>query len=468
MTLLRRMAAHKLLTVLLLAACVRLVLLVLLADTLDFTRNAIHGSEAYDVYAQNLLATGVYGREAGTPDALIPPLYSYALAGVYALFGRGYWQVGLFHTALDLLTLVLLYDIGRRLFAQTRYPAWVGALAALFTALYPYLAFQNLTLIDTPLFILLLHLFIWLLIVLREQATLNWRTVLIAIAAGAVLGMTTLARALLPPLAILAAIWFLFRLSWWQTVLRLVPVALVSLLVLLPWMLRGYAIYAAFVPVALNSGENIYQGNNPQTVPLFRAGYDAQWSTPPSGLESVTDRVERNRLLTQAGLDYLRDNPDKIPELLWVKFLVHWSIEITPRRNPQPGETLRLNPATETIEVLQGETIIGVTEANAAYDGGLFDTLGRPVHVLYFGGLLLLSVVGVLLSLRYWRDVALLWFVQISMMGMYLLFHPSTRYRVPSDPLLFLFAAYAVVWLGSWLMMTASAQRKRAGAEQDG
>jgi hypothetical protein len=31
-----------------------------------------------------------------------PPLYSYALALVYAIFGRGYWQVGLFHTTLDM------------------------------------------------------------------------------------------------------------------------------------------------------------------------------------------------------------------------------------------------------------------------------------------------------------------------------------------------------------------------------
>ena len=42
--------------------------------------------------------------------------------------------------------------------------------------------------------------------------------------------------------------------------------------------MRSYQIYGGLVPIALNSGENIYQGNNPHSaVPVFRAGYDVQW-----------------------------------------------------------------------------------------------------------------------------------------------------------------------------------------------
>src|SRR5690606_37872841 len=108
----------------------------------------------------------------------------------------------------------------------------------LLTAAYPYLIFQNLTLIDTPLFMSLMHLFIWLMILLREQATYTRKTLLIAVLAGLVLGITTLARALLPLFAILTAVWFLMRLRFVDTVLRLLPVALVSVLVLVPWMIR--------------------------------------------------------------------------------------------------------------------------------------------------------------------------------------------------------------------------------------
>jgi hypothetical protein len=33
----------------------------------------------------------------------------------------------------------------------------------------------------------------------------------------------------------------------------------------------------------------------------------------------------------------------------------------------------------------------------------------------------------------------------------YMFFHPSTRYRVPTDPMLFLFSAFAIVWIAGRL-----------------
>src|SRR5687767_14180904 len=93
------MQERALIIVIALAIAARLAFLFFFSSTLDFTLagNPIHGSEAYDEYAQNLLATGVYGREASIPDAAIPPLYSYVLSAVYAVFGRGFVQVGLLH-----------------------------------------------------------------------------------------------------------------------------------------------------------------------------------------------------------------------------------------------------------------------------------------------------------------------------------------------------------------------------------
>jgi len=43
-----------------------------------------------------------------------------------------------------------------------------------------------------------------------------------------------------------------------------------------------------------------------------------------------------------------------------------------------------------------------------------------------------------------------LWFVQLAMTIVYLTFHPATRYRAPTDPLLFVFSAYTVVALWLW------------------
>jgi len=149
----------------------RLSILIAFPSVFAFDQTgAVHGSAAYDTYARNLLATGVYGITPGKADASVPPLYSYMLAGVYAIFGRGYMQVGLFHILLDVLSILMLVEIGKRLFPNGQ---TVGLLAGLLYTLYPYLIFQNLTLIDTPFFMFLLHAFVLLMIRLRERVSLD-------------------------------------------------------------------------------------------------------------------------------------------------------------------------------------------------------------------------------------------------------------------------------------------------------
>jgi 4-amino-4-deoxy-L-arabinose transferase-like glycosyltransferase len=202
--LIHRLAAHKLALVILLCIAARVAALVALPGVFDFvSTGAIHGSGAYDTYATNLLSTGVYGLTPGAPDAMLAPLYSYVLAVVYGIFGRGYWQVGLFHTLLDAASIALLYLIGKKLF--DRWGEWVGWLACVFYAIYPYLIFQNLTLIDTPLFMLELHAFVLIAILLRERPRRDRVTWGLAILGGLVLGLSMLTRPILPPLAALAA-----------------------------------------------------------------------------------------------------------------------------------------------------------------------------------------------------------------------------------------------------------------------
>lgn len=439
-----RLFSYKpLLAVLLVAVIARLAFLIAFAPTLDFLRegNAIHGSEAYDAYAQNLLATGIYGRVAGVPDAQIPPLYSYVLAGVYALFGRGFVQVGVFHILLDVLSLWLLYDIARRLFV--RHAPVIGLFSAGFFALYPYLIFQNLTLVDTAFWLFLLHLQVWLFVLLRQQESLNRRTWGISVACGLALGVATLTRPITPPLALLMALWFLFRLSFKQTLLRLLPVALISGAVVGVWIVRNYGVFNAFVPMTTTSGSNFWQGNSEWTIPVFQAGYDVQWTAPEVTAPKESREADAERVAL--ALAFLRENPDRIPELLWTKFLVHWSIEITPKYNPQPNEQWRLSDEGKLIITQADRSITGVTPANISYDSGLMNTVGRPVHAVYFGALLILAGLGSVIAWRLWREIAVLWFVQLSMMVMYVAFHPSTRYRAPSDPLLFVLSAVMVV-----------------------
>jgi hypothetical protein len=466
--LLRRLNAHKLAGIIFVCIAMRLAVLLLFPSVFAFDQTgAVHGSDAYDIYAQNLLDTGIYGRQTGQPDALIPPLYSYVLAVVYGVFGRGYMQVGLFHIVLDTCSIAMLYTIARRLITgvtrSEKHAEIVAALAGLFYALYPYLIFQNLTLIDTPLFMTLLHAFVLIMVLLRERAHLDRAAWILSIAGGIVLGLSMLARPIMPPLALLVAVWFLFRLNLTQTVIRLAPVALIGGLVLLPWIIRNYVEFDAFIPMTTTSGANFWQGNSPYTIPYFRAGYDVQWTSPDDMETEDRNSREADAERFALAFRFLRENPGKIPELLWVKFWVYWSIDIAPRYNPAAGELPRLdyqgNVITGTDE--QGNLELGGLPPDdpiKVYNTPLFDQLGRTIHRLYFGGLFFLALAGIVLTARGWRDVSLLWFVQISMTIVYLIFHPSTRYRVPTDPMLFVFSAYTLVWLWQWYIRRRSSE----------
>ncbi|MCA9902365.1 MAG: glycosyltransferase family 39 protein [Anaerolineae bacterium] len=453
---LRGLWRYRLLWVLILAVLVRLIIFFAFPSVFNFVETgAIHGSDSYDAYAQNLLATGIYGRTLGQADALIPPLYSYLLAGVYGLAGRGALQVALLHIVLDCFSITFVYDLARRLLPRGDA---VGTLTGLMYAFYPYLIFQNLTVIDTPFFMTLLYAFMWLMVLLREREMFDARGWLIAIAGGLVLGLGMLTRPILPPFALLVGVWFLLRLNLWQTLARLLPVALIGLLTLVPWIARNFEVYGAFVPMTVTSGSNLWQGNSRYVIPYFRAGYDVQWTSPdPEEIDNLDPQSrEADAKRFELALAFWRENPDKLLELFGLKFLVHWSIEIAPRLNPTEGELPRIDYLGNVVAETNDTGDLRLTDLPpgdpvGAYSQPLFDQLGRGVHLIYWGSLFVLGGIGIVLTVRRWRDVSLLWFVQIAMTLVYVVFHPSTRYRVPTDPAWFIFSAAALVSLYFWL-----------------
>ncbi|MEO8609491.1 MAG: glycosyltransferase family 39 protein [Chloroflexota bacterium] len=445
--------SHKIILIVALALIVRAAIFIAFPQVFAFDSSGeLHGSIAYDNYAQNLLQTGVYGRLPGVPDSYLPPVFSYVLAALYGAFGHIALPVAVFHILLDCLSIAMLYAIGRQLFPANE---WVGLLAALFHALYPYLIFQSLTVVDTALFIALFYAFILIMLLLRARLKLDRGTWLLAGLGGVIFGLNLYTRSIILPFAALAALWFLFRLSLWQTIARLLPVWVIGLALLIPWTIRNYAIYGIFMPFTPNTGENFYAGNNRYVIPYLQAGYDAQWVPPPDppiqaadvrGPEASAERMDR-------AMTFLRQNPDKIPQLIWTKFLFYWSIDVAPRNNPRPGEQLGLDENGDFIIRHDAGTTdlrLGEKDPVILYSTPLFDQIGRFVHTLYWGGLFLVGLLGIGLTIRQWRDVSLLWFVQISMTAVYIFFHPSTRYRAPTDPLWFLFSAYAIVWVWAW------------------
>lgn len=424
-----------LVAVLLATAAIRLAVFSALPGVFSFeTSGVIHGSAAYDAYALGLLDTGVFGREPGVADAAVPPVYSGVLAIAYAIGGRSGLTVAVLHTACDLATVWLLTAIARRLFTH---PA-IAVIAGLAFAGYPYLVFQTLALNDTALFMLELHLLVWLMMRLGVVGESGRRRMWLAGGAGAVLGLGVLTRPVLGVVAVAVGLWL-------GTGRRRPPLAIPALLLVttaaLPiaaWTLRNLAVLGHPVTVATNGGSNFWQGNNPQTVPVLRAGYDVQWISPgPLATLDYRDPTA-GRHFVAAAMRFLREHPERIPELLWVKLRTHWSLGITPRHNPSGGDELVV-PGTAGTGPLEVEA--GV----AAYSGPLFERVGRRLHRLTWGLALVLAVVGAVSWPRRRRQVALVVAVELALTAFYVVFHPSTRYRLPGDPLVLVLSAAGVV-----------------------
>jgi 4-amino-4-deoxy-L-arabinose transferase-like glycosyltransferase len=400
------------------AVLLRLAYVVAFGNTLNLQLSG------YDAYASNLVAGHGYTRFPDLhPDSDLPPLYPFFLAGVYVVFGRSAITVALVQIAFDVVTLVAIDAIGRRVGGNL-----TGLLAAAFTGLYPYLLFQNLTVNDTGIFILLLALGVWA--AYRVLDTGQWRW---AVMAGAAFGLAALTKTLVVLLLPLLVVWWWRHLDLRRALLHGGAMLLVFAVVIAPWIIRNTRLHGALTLISTNDGSNLYQGNNPCVADFLLKGWDAQWTnclnpTPPG----LTELEEAAWFRAQA-IAYLRHHVDQWPRLFAVKFLALWSPDIMPRSVPPVA---RLNDTA----VLQ-------------YDQPLFQ-VARIVHIFYFAPLLVLGLIGLW---RAWRDRRLIGPIVMVLAAItvaYVVYHPSTRYRSPADPFLFILSGYAGLWL--WEM------RKRA------
>lgn len=389
----------------------RVAFIVLFSNTLSLQ------TSGYDTYAVNVMNGHGYTRFSDrSGDSDLPPLYPFFLVGVYELFGRDPISVALVQIGLDVLVVLLIYWIGRRFAGEA-----VGLLAAAFYGFYPYLLYQNLTLNDTGLFILLLAAAIWAAYRANDTHGGRWALML-----GICCGLGALTKTLIVLILPLLALW------WWHGIgfrqaLRLSLIAGIALvLVITPWVIRNTRLQGELVLISTNDGSNLHQGNNACVADYLARGWDAQWvnciQKPPANL----NEVEADRWHRQQAITYLREHPGAWPHLFWTKFWVLWSPAIMPYALP-PDPYL-------------------VDDAVLQFNSRSFQA-ARVVHVLYFGPLLLLGIVGLVLGWRDKRPVGPLVAVLVAITLAYLVFHPSTRYRSPADPFVFILSAYAVTRL---------------------
>ncbi len=87
-----------------------------------------------------------------------------------------------------------------------------------------------------------------------------------------------------------------------------------------------------------------------------------------------------------------------------------------------------------------------VDDAVLQYESTAF-RVARVVHLLYFTPLLLAAIAGLVIAWRRTLEIGPLVAVVVAVTITYLVFHPSTRYRAPADPFLFILSALTLIQL---------------------
>jgi len=403
------MRHYELVGVLALATVLRLLLLVfwtpeLSGDALD-----------YDRLARSLVDGRGYTNSRGEPTSWRPPLYPAFVAAGYILSGGSVRGVRLFQALLDVGTVALTYQLGRRLFGPS-----VGRIAGLLVAVNVGTIAATSRLLSESVFTVLLMAAVVLSDGWQRAINDNRKQAAIAlgIVCGAVVGAASLCRGvlLLYPLCLVAMAAICVHIGESasvrtrsvserrQIVLRSgVALLLGFALMLMPWTVRNYRVHGAFIPVSTQLGVALYSAYNPPDG--WRFGLDAQDEN--TAVAERLPEVEASAMLRRAAVESILSSPRRTLELEILKAVYFW--------------------VPIDWEILPFYGAFNLTYA--------------------FVGLWALGYIGLRAERRNALPTWPAWLPIIYAFGMALVIQGSPRYRLPVEPLLAVFAAAALVAL---------------------
>jgi len=401
--------------VLALAALLRLAHWAAVRDH-PFFAELVMDSREYDRWAQEIAA----GDRLGSAVFFQAPLYPYALAAVYSVFGHRVDAVYLLQIALAVAGCWALYRAGR--FAGGE---GAGLGAALLAAVYPPFIVHDVQLAKESPAVALAAFLLWALVAAYAGGRPSrW------LAAGALCGLLALLREnvlLVAPLLLPLALWP--RAGARRVALRAGAFALGLALALLPVALRNYAVGGALLPTTWQGGVNFYIGNNPAADGTYRP-------LVPGKQVPLYERGEAERLAEQAAGRLL--TPAEVSRH-WLGRSLAWA-----RREPLAFAGLQLRKLGLFWSWYEWPDAV-----DSYWVRGISPALRPPWPE--FGGVTLLALAG-LWSLR--RAPGRFWPVLVylaAMVAATVAFFLFARYRLPTVPALMLLAALPLAALAGAL-----------------
>jgi 4-amino-4-deoxy-L-arabinose transferase-like glycosyltransferase len=369
--------------------------------------------EDWDLIAQALVQTGSYGLDQvslwganpGHLTAFIPPMYPAFLALQTILFGGEAWlATRLVQAMVSVLAVLLVYLLGKEVFARDDVSLLGALLAALFPPLIGGVAQGNAGSFE----IFFTELIVLLALRAARQASLwGW------LWAGVVGGVAALTRSTALVLFPMLALWLWAGSCKPRVELVAKPLLVMGLSVLLvigPWTIRNYRVFGALIPISSNGGINFWIGNNELATGEF---------VHPAGIapeliasSAAMPEGARDRFFYGESFSFIRANPGRFVQLLGTKLLFFlWG-------RPSLGETYATQDAT---------------------------SLGVLAYLWANRLLLPVWLAGIVLTARNWRHCLILYATILTVLLVNVLYFAGARYQAPAIPFQILLASYAIV-----------------------
>jgi 4-amino-4-deoxy-L-arabinose transferase-like glycosyltransferase len=362
----------------------------------------------YDAIARSL-ASGEGYKIDGKLTAYRVPGYPLILAGTYALFGDTKAPIRIFQALSDVVSCLLLFAIGKKLFSEK-----VGLIAAAGLALYPVQILYVSHLMTETLFTTLFLLIIFLAI--KEKDESNWlRNNLIL---GALIGVSALFRPTILLFPILIFLWrWRDRVPLRTNVGALVATGLAAVLALSPWLVRNYVEFQR-VSVTSNAGVNFWMGSHQNASGAY------SFPQKDNPLIDVKDDFERSDLGFRRGFEFVTTSPINYGIVVAKKFVRFFSVDYWLMMTMQYKPEWASAPNSATIFAQLSPVVLFI--------------LHFPYMIVLFLGTfgMICNATGDEKKFLILRSLSLYWLFA------HLIFFADARFRFPIMPVVILAGAY--------------------------
>ena len=350
------------------------------------------------------------------PSALHGPLYPLVLS-----FGSRFGASTYFdHKVMSLLigagVVAVTMAVARRIAGGT-----VALIAGLLAAVYPNLWIVDGVLFPEGLMALGAMSVVYFAYRWRERPLARY-----SVAMGTFIGLSALTRGeglLLSVLIVLPWILGKRSLSWRERWRQLALAGLACLVVLAPWMIRNARSFDDFVPLSTNGNELFVYANCDETYSGKFLGfwlYDCQEQIRREGRDATGDEAAKSLYWRGVGLDYASDHVSDLPRVVTARVLRQWEL-FRPWQNTDFAPIEGRNKTAARVGLF---TYYGLAAFAAA---GVVFARRRGIRLLPLGAL----------------------FVSVTLTAAYA--YGTTRFRVPAEPALCVFAALGMAPLLAWL-----------------